>query len=394
MDAFIQKQILGLRSTPNTPLPRPAQCLIVTRLAKRSVAAAAGIAEKDLLVSIDGQPATGFMPALYSYGARERTYLFYSRPSHALVELQATGIEIGVELKKTIDAIKVLYEPRKPDYVALEQVWEARDFRSLEKLATATLAAGKERGTPAVLFHGAALFETGHTEEGLKLIGEYMDQYRSWWTLNFSAIGLYYFAADAAKRRDMERATTLAAEAFEENPSDGLARAIERLTGARPQKPHPRWLQRRFPGDYTLPLLEGGPGEVSLRGTLQSMPKEKLLILCLLATYRGNGPYGDFMQRYQNFGRYFEPFLHALHVLTMTKERQADRPYYYRAEDEARAAHLPVSVLLDPGDVTAAVGQSMSPYVLMLDRTGTIVYEGELESVELWDTLASVAPPE
>ena len=78
----------------------------------------------------------------------------------------------------------------------------------------------------------------------------------------------------------------------------------------------------------------------------------------------------------------------------MTADRQADRPYYYRAEDEARAARLPVSVLLDSGALTQAVAPTMSPFVLMLDRTGTVVYEGELESFELWDVLASVAPPE
>jgi hypothetical protein len=29
-----------------------------------------------------------------------------------------------------------------------------------------------------------------------------------------------------------------------------------------------------------------------------------------------------------------------------------------------------------------------SPFILLLDRQGTIVYEGELDSVEFWDALA------
>jgi hypothetical protein len=393
MEAFIQRHILGLRTTPNTPLPRPATCLMVDRLARRSVAAQAGVAEKDLLTQIDGQPAIAFMPNLYSYRATERTYLFYSRPRHELVELRTTGIEIGVGLGKTIDAIKVLYDPRKPDFKALERVWEARDFRSLEKLASATLAASKDRGTPALVFEGAALCETGRVGDGLQRVKEYMVEYASWWTTNYAAAGLFYFGAEAHRKGDAERGQGLLSEAFEMHPSDALARAIQRVTGVLPFKPQPRWLQRRFPGDYTLPLLEGGPGEVSLRATLQAMPREKLLIVCLLANYRGNGPYGDFMERYQNYARYFSEFLHALHVLTMEKERKADRPFYYRAEDDARAAGHPVSVLLDPGDVTGAVAPQGSPFVLVLDRTGTVVYEGELESPDLWDTLASVAAP-
>lgn len=393
MDAFIQKHILGLRAVPNTPLPRPSGCLIVTRLAARSVAARAGIAEKDLLVQVDGQPATAFPPGLYSQPAAQRTYVFYSRARHERIELHASGIEIGVVLAKTLDAIKVLYDPKKPDPKALEQVWEARDFRSLEKLASATLAASKDRGSPALLFEGAAYWETGRHDEGMARVSEYMDQYASWWTQNYSAIGLYYFGAEWLRRGEAEQAEAILGEAFGQSPVEGLGRAIERLTGARPARPHPRWLQRRFPGDYTLPLLEGGPGEVSLRATLQAMPHETLLLVCLLASYRGNGPYGDFMERYQNYARFFPEYLAGLHVLTMEKERQADRPFYYRAEDAARAAGYPVSVLLDPGDVTRAVAPPGSPFVLMLDRTGTVVYEGELDSVELWDTLASVAAP-
>ncbi len=393
MDAFIQKHILGIRTTPNTPLPRPSACLIVSRIAARCIAAAAGVAEKDLLVQIDGQPAAGFMPSLYSYGAAQRRYVFYSRARHELIELHASGIEIGVALAKTLDAIKLTYDPKQPDPKALEQVWEARDFRSLAKLATATLAAGKERGTPALLFEGAALWEGGRHDDGLARISEYMDQYASWWTTNYSAVGLFYFGAEWWRRGEAEQATAIFAEAYGQNPSEALGRSIERQTGARPQKPHPQWLQRRFPGDYTLPLLEGGPGEVSLRATLQAMAHERLLIVCLLASYRGNGPYGDFMERYQNYARFFPEYLHGLHVLTLTRERPSERPYYTQAEDAARAAGYPVSVLLDPGDVTQAVAPTSSPFILMIDRTGTVVYEGELDSVALWDTLASVAAP-
>ena len=42
--------------------------------------------------------------------------------------------------------------------------------------------------------------------------------------------------------------------------------------------------------------------------------------------------------------------------------------------------------------VLGALSPSGSPFVLLLDRQGTIVYEGGLESVEWWDTLAVTRP--
>jgi len=44
--------------------------------------------------------------------------------------------------------------------------------------------------------------------------------------------------------------------------------------------------------------------------------------------------------------------------------------------------------MLEEGDVVGALSPSGTPFVLLLDQQGTIVYEGELDSVEWWETLA------
>jgi len=62
MDEFIREHIKDLKRTPNVRLPKPAQCMIVTQIAPRSLAGHAGIAAKDLLVSLDGSPPRGSSP--------------------------------------------------------------------------------------------------------------------------------------------------------------------------------------------------------------------------------------------------------------------------------------------------------------------------------------------
>src|SRR5262245_28278134 len=145
MDAFIRSQIHELKRTPSR-MPRPSQCMIVTEIAPRSVAGEAGGAAKDLLASLDGEPPAALAPHTHPHRGDERRWVFYSRPRHELVEIHATGIEPGVTLQLTPDAIKERFDPRKSGPFELEALWEARDWRALEKTSSETLAAyGKER---------------------------------------------------------------------------------------------------------------------------------------------------------------------------------------------------------------------------------------------------------
>jgi hypothetical protein len=119
----------------------------------------------------------------------------------------------------------------------------------------------------------------------------------------------------------------------------------------------------------------------------------EVLGVCLLANYRGNGPYNDFMWRYHNSATWFPRFLRGLHVLTLEPERHPDRPQYFHGEDQVRADGLPLEMLLEDGHVTAAVQQTTSPLVVLLDRHRRVRYEGDLGSVDLWNTLASMSAP-
>jgi hypothetical protein len=130
---------------------------------------------------------------------------------------------------------------------------------------------------------------------------------------------------------------------------------------------------------------------VSLDSTLARLGPGQLLAVCLLASYRGNGPYDDFMRRYLHYATWFSRFLPGLHVVTMEKERYPDRPHYFEAEDEVRGASLPLELLLEDGQLSATVRQTGSPFIVLLDRSRRVRYEGELASVDLWDTLAALS---
>lgn len=391
--AFAKSQIKALQRTPGAPMPRPAQCQIVTRIASHGVAAQAGVAQKDFLAEVDGQPASRAGSSLYKSAAEERRYCFYSRPRHERIELVTSGLDPGVELQPTTPAIRATYDPRNNDPTAQEILWENRDWEALEELTAKSLAVASARESPALLFHGVALWETGRQKSGMPEILEYLLKFSSNWTMNFGGVARYYAALHARSEGREEHAATLFQQAWDYNTSNRMAELIEKATRRRPEKPASLWLQRRFPVDYAYPTFEVEPSRtVSLSESLAAMTNDQLLCVCLLASYRSNGPYSSLLQRWRNYATYMGEFLAGLHVLTLDPQRHPNREFHYECEARVRAVGRPFHLLHEHDmGVVRVIEPNSSPRVFLLDRTGIVVYEGDLDSVDIWDALASVS---
>ncbi|GEM_PF-4491518 len=83
---------------------------------------------------------------------------------------------------------------------------------------------------------------------------------------------------------------------------------------------------KALPVDHGLPVLGASGQEVSFSRTLKRMGAGQLLTVCTLGSYRGNGPYNDFMDRCHWFTETLGERLHELHVITSNaeKEKHAD----------------------------------------------------------------------
>lgn len=387
LTAFIQGQIKALASEPSERMPRPVGCLVVEKVAKRCVAASAGIVPGDLLSLVDGSPAARESPKLYHHRASKRLYTFYSKARREQIELAATGIEIGAELDYTAEAVHARFKPADPDLLALERLWELGDCATLLQLSRATLAANGNEGTPALLFEGVGLWESGEYQPGLDRIQQYIVRYGRDWTMNFRAIGMHYLGLEALRTGQRDVGLTKLRDAFQYSPLESTADAIAEITGVRPPMKLPLWTGRAFPADYALPTLEGERKTVSLGETLRGMAPHQLLGVCLLATYRSNGPYYELLGRWRNYATWFTPFLAGLHVVTAEPNRYPDRSRHYEREEELRSLPLPFELLIERGEVMVPVAANYSPFVVLLDREGTVVCEGELEPVELWEAV-------
>lgn len=388
LTAFIDSHVKAVRREKSERAPRPAACLAVMKVAKHCVASRAGVARGDLLSLVDGGPASRVSPKLYEDRAKKRLLTFYSGARREVVELATTGIETGVELDYTADGIRTRFKPAELDLPALERLWELGDCAALLELSRACLAVEGHDETPALLFEGVGLWEAGQYAAGLERVRSYATRFGTHWTMNYASIALHYLGLEELRLGRRDAGLERLKRAFDYYPLESTADAIAEITGVRPPLETPRFKGSRFPVDYALPTLEGEKKTVGLGPTLQAMGDGKLLCVCLLASYRSNGPYYDLLNRYHNYATWFAPFLQGLHVLTTEPKRHPQRPYHYAREDEVRGLGLPFEVLLEGGEVVGALEPSGSPFVLLVDRQGTIVYEGGLESVDWWDALA------
>jgi hypothetical protein len=380
-------------------MPRPGDCLRVEKVAQGSVAAQAGVFPGDWLAEVNGAKAASIDPELAHHWTRERRYRFFNKETSEQTLLVTSGIPPGLELSPTAASVVASFDPERPDTDALYSLWKQGEWSGLQRLASSALdarapsgliarLAGKaNRNTPCLVLLGAALYERGRNDDARALFQEYMRDYASNWTQNFMGVAEYYLARDSLESGANDEALDVACSAHLNCESERTADLVEEISGRRPPIEPRFWMGERFPIDYALPVIEARGGPVSLSARLKAMGTKKLLIVCLLASYRGNGPYNAFMKRFRNYATYFPNNLSELHVVTMVSERHKDRDHWFEAEDLCRGDRLPFVVLHESGEVTEALDPKGSPSILVLDRSGVVIQEGSLNDVDFWQAL-------
>ena len=112
-------------------------------------------------------------------------------------------------------------------------------------------------------------------------------------------------------------------------------------------------------------------------------------MLCLLATYRANGPYNDFMKQYRRLASQFRGTIVGLHVITLEPETNTFAGQWIGAEKTVIGDQLPCELLYDAnGEATWPLEPSHSPTIFVIGPTGTIVQHAHiLDDVALWQAI-------
>lgn len=210
LEEFIRRQITKVASGIADAPANPAECMEIKRVAARSVAAAAGVAVGDWLVSMNGRTAAKLEGYPYQQPFEEGLYRFYAPGRRTHYRLWCTGIDIGMELRPTPPVVAAVFDAHS-DPSMLGIIWEQGDWPMLAELCRRELPglAGR-RGffhrlfgvkptvpnTPVLAFLGAALYEQGDKARGLKLIRQYDAEFRKDWTVK-SLVARFNFISSA-----------------------------------------------------------------------------------------------------------------------------------------------------------------------------------------------------
>ena len=370
-----------------------------------SLAQNIGLAVGDYLISICGYPAAEHN--LWDWSEDKNTkiheYVFFQKEQMQALLVRTNGIPLGMSLAKTNEAIKNQYLKGEGDPDDLYLLWLNYEwdlmteiFKGLEALQERSFFSkllyfnfsNIELISTEKFFVGAALYENGDRETGMKLIKHFAENDVQNQTMNYAAMVIYYEAKEQLNCGNREAALEAFLASYDYSKLKPCATEIKKLGGEVPEEKN-EWEGQPFPLDYTLPLIKKKKfkknDSIQLSQVLAQLADNQVHLICLLGSYRCNGPYNDFMQCYTVYAKYFSHIIKGLHVITSnTKEG-----YWMENEKAARVAKANFDVLYDEEDTLGvAVRQRTSPFILAVNKAGTVVYQDRLISqTSLWELL-------
>jgi len=405
---FIARQIKKVDRRKPTAMPDRANCFVVAEVARWSVAATAGV-QAGYLCELPDEPRSGLRSAeFWREYAETRRYLFTAPDGNEVIDLVASGIEPGCSFLRSVEMIRARFDPIEPDPFALFELWQQSAWEDLERITrklTTQQRGGLSSGIfarllgtstdkrkvgqhPGQLFLGAALVESGREKEGFDLIAEYTNTQALQWPGRYQAVAAYYNGLRALKSGRETVALEKWNAGLEIEALPRMIAAVETLLGER-RNPTP-WLAQKFP-DYGLDL-PGNGGEIRLSRSLELLDGSQLLAVCMLGGFRGNTDYDEFVSRFIASSLFFEQFLVELHVISTQRDRESDKPEFYRSEDQARKAGIRLVVFHDEQAwVQRSVKITRIPTVFLVNRWGYVAHEGRMEPPALWEALRRTA---
>lgn len=376
--------------------------MVITDVAKNSIASHLGLNKGDYLRLIDGEPASKIDFNRLGVEPERRTFEFFKPQQNELLRLTYDCAPLGLELAPTDEAVIQSYNWYSGDPNELIALWKKHRDQPIIQLVQKWVRKKVlywERRMPSfinqvfllnereVLISGIGLYESDQYEAGIQYVDRFLKDYSHNWTADYTAIALYYMALEYKRLGQSDDAIEIMTSAYSHCPLKRIGNRLKFIGGVVEEEGHVSpWMNQTFPFDYEL-LTLNNPNTVKLSDSLNDLEDHQLHVVCSLGPYRSNGPYDEFMQRFIAVHRHFHPFFKGLHVITA-----GDRnPHWLDHEKLAISRKLPVSVLNDPdGSVMGALESTSSPELFYLDKNGVVISTQDLNSeIELWALLSN-----
>ncbi len=383
-----------------------ASCL--QQVACNSPAAQMNLCPGDYLVSIDGVPAynVDILEWLLE-GEGHIEYQFFSTAKNLYINLTTNRIPLGFVAEPSSNALIARGRSQGvSEWYDFELLWKRRSWSQLLELceifdegdSIVTRILQKflpDFGRSAeVLFRGAALYELGEEQAGIEQVLWFIDNESQNHESYMHAIAYFYAAKWSELIGDADACKQWLSQANRSNRGrlDRIAHEVYLKKYELPSV-STHWSGQYFPARYELDALDGS-ARVSLEETLDSMRPDEYLPVCVMPSYRGNGPYNEALLCYRASFSYMAHRLRPMQVITDVRQKREDREWWYENEEAALESNIPLILLFDKNRAVAdKIDTDFTPIFYLLNNKGLVEYEGQLkEPCDYWEVLGRLSP--
>ncbi len=343
-----------LRSQPGQPPLSQQGSLVIDKVALGSPADELGLKEGDLILKINDKPADEVDVLRLAIDGLPINYHLYQASSETLIWADTLGLLLGCRYSKSTDALVRDIKAYADDYIfACMTLWQRADYDRLREACQPNGVVGKilrlvYKNPVYDLMLAVCDIEQGLREnQSSKVLNVFEREHNSDYTSDINGLVYYYRAKEATKQQDLAQAEDYAEYIGRFSPS--YARLVEFVKSINAdyladESPN---LDKQFNANNDLVHLDAERTTFTLSEILEKLPENTLLPICLMSSYRANGPYHDCIECYHAMQPYVKHKLSPLLVITDQIEASEHQQYWLRSENAAKKAEVPLNIVYD-----------------------------------------------
>lgn len=376
---------------------------IIVKVARNSPAESIGLNSGDYVITINNEAMMSQADLDIIEDIEKTKYKFYSKESHNYIDIEIDPLPLGIVAEPSTK--NILLNQKNGDFTnwgVFRLLWKRREWDALYQ-ASKTIYLDNTAAriirkvfknyfeNAGMLYRGVAEYELGNEEYGIELISRFIDKHLYSYESYEHAIAFFYAAKWCELIGDEDDIEHWLSEADRSN--NGTFERITQEVYLKGLEPYPSRYHlhgEQFPANDLLVKLDSSD-TVTIHNYLFDMNKGELLPICVMPSYRGNGPYNDALGCYASIYQYISNRLLPLKVILDTTELAKGEEWRCSNEEYIKENNIGIELLFDEDSVISKVLKlEFSPVFFILNQDGRIVYEGTLRhGFDYWEILGS-----
>ncbi|KJZ18642.1 hypothetical protein [Loktanella sp. S4079] len=386
-----------------TPNPTAAKGhVVITQIARKSPAAALALEAGDALVSVNGTPAAkADIPAIL-LANKQVTYVFHRHRAGTMVRVKTAALPMGVRTEPSSDDIVARYRTQTLDqFEDAMTLWERGDHDHLRKICDGTAATKIFRkfshttnDNDLVTFVRAVCDIEAGDQEVFRGILTLRNEMGNGTNGSVARLADFYAARYRWQAGEEDACRNILIPLMHEGGWDSpRMTAFAKEVGIKQSENYSR-LGKQY--NYlldamALEVVAGGDWVANVTAWAKALPPDKVMPVCLMLTFRGNGPYNMGLTAFRTMYPFIKDRVERFVVITSVPDRGNDPKEWYLAEDAAIAEGLPLVVLADPSAFFADANVSAAPEYIALSHENLVVWDDSLhDDYAYWEMVADI----